>query len=126
MVTSLTIVTNILGGSRPDGTPDTNINIDIKPEFLPVGRYYDSNNGTHSEIGQSGIVAVKKHDGTDADPQVLTVVNGVLDVEIPDIPDAFKYEGNVYFNEAGNPFAEETGDTPFPSSATNSSRRKGS
>ena len=105
------IVTNILNGKDPDGNVDNSINIDINPSFLPVGQYDD-------QTDPLGVVAVAKHAGTDADPQVLTVVNGVLDVNIPEIPDAFKYEGNVYFNEAGSPFKEEGGTTPFPSGAT--------
>ena len=71
-----------------------------------------------------GIAAVKKHDGTDEDHQVLTIeqfvtTNGVvsvLDVDLPTIPDLFQYTAPVYFNDTGNAFSDEGGTTPYQAS----------
>ena len=101
-------------------------NITIEAGSLPKAEYYDASAGVpDAAYGAMGIAAVKKHDGTDEDPQVLTIeqfatTNGlvsVLDVDLPTIPDLFQYVAPVYFNETGNAFSDEGGTTPYAAPA---------
>ena len=101
-------------------------NINIGGGSLPKANYYDETSGIETAYTAMGIAAVKKHDGTDLDPQVLQIEqfatsNGtvsVLDVNIPNIPDVFQYIGPVYFNRAGDAFKDEGGTTPYAAPST--------